>query len=206
MRKYINKFTVYLIGGAALLLEKLKPSTKDIDLIINTQKEFECFKKSLISIHFKPSLPTMEYKHMELNSILVRNDYRIDVFLKKVCNKFILSQSMIKRSHTILNLEYIHVKTCSYEDIFLFKCMTERDGDLDDCITLAKRAIRWNDVKEELTNQITINGQHVWITWVGERLDILEKRGLIIPIMKEVNTLRNEYFSNLEKKYEKNTR
>jgi len=32
-------------------------------------------------------------------------------------------------------------------------------------------------------------------------LDILEEKGIIIPIMKEIDKLRDEYFEELEKNY-----
>ena len=92
----IAKVNVYIIGGAALLLEGLKPSTKDIDLIINIKEEFTSFKNTLISLNFKSETPTIEYEKLELSEILVREDFRIDVFLKKVCKKFVLSDGMIE--------------------------------------------------------------------------------------------------------------
>jgi hypothetical protein len=38
---------------------------------------------------------------------------------------------------------------------------------------------------------------------VGERLDILEDRGMVIPIMDELNKLRNKFFDDFEKKTSK---
>ena len=35
-----DKVNVYIIGGAALLFEGLKPATKDIDLILKDKDEF----------------------------------------------------------------------------------------------------------------------------------------------------------------------
>jgi len=194
-----KKVEVYIIGGAALLLAGLKPSTKDIDLIIHNKEEFASFKNALSSLRFKSEKPTVHYCQMDLSEILVREDYRIDVFFKKVCKKFVLSDEMIKRSETILHLKNITINTCSNEDILLFKCMAERDGDVDDCIELAKTGLDWETIKKELINQININGQDVWITYVGERFDILMKRGLTIPIMKDINTLRHEFFLAWEK-------
>ena len=78
--------------------------------------------------------------------------------------------------------------------------MTEREGDLDDCIKLVEPGVEWEIILHELQNQMNLQEQSVWITWVGERLDILEDRGLIIPIMKKVNKLRDEFFDALEKK------
>ena len=134
---------------------------------------------------------------MELNKIMVRDDYRIDAFLKKVCKKFALSTDMIKRSNEILKLKNISVNKCSNEDIFLFKSMTERPGDLEDCIELIKKGLNWNEIKDEMINQIKTNGADVWITWIGERLDELIDKGLTIPIMKDINKMRDNYFNKI---------
>ncbi len=193
-----DKVNVYVIGGAALLFEGLKPATKDIDLILNDEDEFKFFNKSLVSINFKEENPSGLYNKMELNNIMVRDDYRIDAFLKKVCKKFALSNEMIKRSGEILNLKNISVNKCSNEDIFLFKSMTERPGDLEDCIELIKRGLNWNEIKDEMINQIKTNGEDVWITWIGERLDELIDKGLTIPIMKDIDKMRDDYFNKIE--------
>ena len=192
--KLTKKVNVYIIGGAALLFEGLKPATKDIDLILENKKEFITFEEALISLNFKAEMPTTDYKKMELTKIMVRDDYRIDAFLKKVCKKFDLSKDMIKRSDEILRLKNIFVYKCSNEDIFLFKSMTERPGDLEDCIELVKKGLDWNAIKNELFDQINNTGQDVWITWIGERLDELIKKGLTIPIIKDINELRDDFF------------
>ena len=193
-----KKVNVYIIGGAALLFEGLKPATKDIDLILKNEDEFKIFNKTLITINFKEEKPSALYKKMELNKIMVRDDYRIDAFLKEVCKKFVLSNDMIKRSDEIFTLKNISVNKCSNEDIFLFKSMTERPGDLEDCIELVKKGLDWNEIKDELINQININGEDVWITWVGERLDELINKGLTIPIIKEIDKMRDDYFKKIE--------
>jgi hypothetical protein len=78
--------------------------------------------------------------------------------------------------------------------------MTERDGDLTDCESIVSSAVNWDIVLEEINAQIKDSKQDVWITWIGERLDILEERGVVIPIMKKINVLRDKYFKNLEKR------
>lgn len=78
--------------------------------------------------------------------------------------------------------------------------MTTRPGDLEDCIELVKKGLDWNAIKNELINQIKNNGQDVWITWVGERLDeLIEKKGLTIPIIKDIDKMREEYIIKFEK-------
>lgn len=52
----------------------------------------------------------------------------------------------------------------------------------------------------EMKYQIKNYGEDVWITWIGERLDLLEDQGLNIPIMREIDELRIKYFDGLEKR------
>jgi len=193
-----NKIKVYVIGGAVLLEQNLKPATKDIDLIVNTKEEFVNLQKLLQKIGFIGKIPGNGYSHMNLSQIFQKEEFRIDLFEKKVCGKFSISEEIIKRARKIISLSNLEVFFCSNEDIFLFKSMTDRDGDLTDCESLVKAAIDWNVILKELKNQIEKSKQDVWITWVGERFDVLEDRGMIIPIMNELNLLRNKFFKNFE--------
>lgn len=192
---------IYIIGGIVLVYQRMKPATKDVDIVIAEKNEVIAFEKALKTINFKSKNPTSVYKRMNLGEILERGEYRIDIFHKTVCNKFLLSESMRKRAKKIISLKNLDVYFCANEDIFVFKTFTERQGDLEDCISLAQLGIKWDVILQELKNQIKYSGQNVWITWIGERLDILEEKGIIIPIMKEINKLRDEYFEELEKNY-----
>ena len=194
-----EKVRVYAIGGAVLLKQGLKPATKDIDIIVETKKEFITFQKALEKLDFKPQIPGQEYKHMNLSQIFQRESFRIDIFHKEVCGRFSLSDDMIKRAKKVIGLNSLDVFFCSNEDIFLFKTMTEREGDLEDCMKLVEPGIKWGIILQELQNQINQSKQDVWITWVGERFDLLEEKGLIIPIMNKLNKLRKKYFDDYEK-------
>ena len=194
----------YIIGGAALLGRGIKAATKDIDIVVATREEFLEFQKALDSINFAPTTPGKEYTHMNLSQIFQRGEFRIDLFEKEVCGKFSLSKSMMKRGEKVMKFKNLHVFLCSNEDIFLFKTMTERDGDLLDCISIATtQSPDWNSILDELKHQIKETKQDIWITWVGERLDILKERGLDIPILKEVDILREKFFEDFEKKIKK---
>lgn len=78
--------------------------------------------------------------------------------------------------------------------------MTEREGDLEDCESLVMPGIDWRVILSEIKAQIRLSKQDVWITWIGERLDTLQDRGMEIPIMKDLNTLRNKFFNDLQSK------
>ncbi|MBD3204199.1 hypothetical protein GF327_07935 [Candidatus Woesearchaeota archaeon] len=194
-----KKIKVYVIGGAALLCRDIKSATKDIDLVVKSKSEFIRLQKSLEKLNFKPALPDKTYSRMNLNQIFERKDFRIDLFEKEVCEKFFLSEKMIKRAEKITEYNFIKLFICSNEDIFLFKTMTEREGDLEDCINIATtQTISWKIILNELKYQAKKSKKDVWITWVGERFDILIEKGLDIPIMDEINKLRKDYYNKLE--------
>jgi len=189
---------LFIIGGLVMLKQELKESTKDIDIIVDSESEFFILEKAFKRLGFKSIIPGIEYENMNLSQIFERDDFRIDLFNKKVCDKFSLSKDMIKRAGLILDFDKLKVFHCSNEDVLLFKTMTEREGDLDDCMKLVIPGIDWSIILKELKDQISLSGRNIWITWVGERLDLLEDKGLVIPIMKDVNKLRKDYYDKLD--------
>ncbi|MHC1754109.1 MAG: DUF6036 family nucleotidyltransferase [Methanosarcina sp.] len=197
-----EKLEIFVIGGTVLLEQGLKPATKDIDLVVRNIHDFKLFENTLNILDFKSTKPGAEYVHASISQVLEREDFRIDLFQRSVCGKFSVTDSMVERGREYLILKRLAVYLCSNEDVFLFKTMTERSGDIEDCISLAKRGIEWEIILYELKNQIKLSGQNIWITWVGERLDILADEGLYIPILGEVERLSEEYYENELRKYE----
>jgi len=200
-----KKVNVYIIGGAALLRRGMKAATKDIDLVVETKNEFFEIQNALNKLKFISQNPGKEYTHMNLSQIFQRKDFRIDLFEKEVCGRFSLSKGMIKRAENAIKLSHLAAFLCSSEDIFLFKTMTEREGDITDCMGIAAtQSPNWKVILEELQSQIKHSKHDVWITWVGERLDILAERGVDIPIMNEIDKLREKYFEMYEKNHNNN--
>lgn len=196
-----GKIHFFMIGGGVLLFHGLKPATKDIDLVVGTEEEFVECGKALKKIGFETKLPDSGYKHFNLSQIFTRDDFRIDLFNKKVCRGFSLSSSMAKRALKEVSLRNVELNLCSLGDIFLFKTMTEREGDLSDCIALARMGLDWNAMLAELKHQVS--GNDIWISWVAERLELLQERGLIIPIMAEIAEMVEKYYLHLEQKQSK---
>jgi hypothetical protein len=192
-----TKVDIYVIGGVALLYQGLKPATKDIDLIVLGKDEFSAFEHALKNARFKSKIPTTFYKKTNLSQILTRDDFRIDAFHETVCRKFSLSKEMRKRAKKLFALSHLDLYLCSNEDIFVFKTFTEREGDLEDCISLAEKGLDWNVIIRELQAQIRHSGEDVWITWIGERLDLLIEKGLNIPVIDQIDELRDRYFEEL---------
>lgn len=196
-----KKTNLFIIGGAVLLYHGLKNATKDIDIVVETKEEYDEIKKSLKELEFKEQNITNIYKKLDISKILTKDNYRIDLFQKTVCKGFILSENMKKRATKISQIKNLSIFLCSKTDIFMFKTFTERPGDIDDCILLSRENLEWEEMLKEIKFQIKTAGKPVWITYLGERFDLLEEKGLQIPILEEINKLSLEYFKHLENKF-----
>jgi len=147
-----NKINIYTIGGAVLLYQGLKSATKDIDLVVNDKKELIEIENALMKRGFVKNKVGNEYRNLNTHYLWVKDEFKVDMFVKKVCSKFSLSEHMIKRARKVLTLDKLSIFLCLNEDVFLFKTMTEREGDLQDCESLSKRAdhgLDWNSIYEE---------------------------------------------------------
>ncbi|MFW6014698.1 MAG: DUF6036 family nucleotidyltransferase [Candidatus Nanoarchaeia archaeon] len=197
-KKTSIKLDIYVIGGAALLYRGIKPATKDIDIVVRTEEEFEELKKLLYDFGFTDSKNRNGYERLNLAIKVKRDDIEIDLFLNKICSKFSFSHKMLKRSEKVSSYDKVTVLLGSNEDIFAFKTITQRPGDIDDCVALAKRGLEWEIILTEIKSQVESSGQDIWITWINDRLIDLEEKGVEIPILDETNRLSEKYYeSNL---------
>ncbi|MCL2148501.1 MAG: hypothetical protein FWH47_04085 [Methanomassiliicoccaceae archaeon] len=199
---YVLETTVvYLIGGAALMKRGMKPLTKDIDIVADSEGDFDVAHGALLSAGFRPALPSIGYERLALSQILIRGDFRVDLFCKRVCGRFSLSEKMKNRS-TIDDLPTTNLglAVCSPEDVFLFKTMTDRAGDLEDCSAIVKNKadFDWSIVLDEAGEQ-SKTGQGVWITWIASRLEEFAEGGMSIPILRDVTKLADEYLAEWER-------
>ena len=195
INKNLNfKVDVFMIGGAALLHKKLKPSTKDVDLIVKFDKDYAEFKRTLLSIKFKAKTLSALYTHLELENQFERSDFLLDIFAKKVCGKLSLSDEMMKRAELFKEYSKLTVYFCALEDIFLFKTITERPTDEDDCSAIAQREIDWDAILKEIKNQIKLSKKEIWVTLINERLESLDEKNVKIPILNETQKLTLKYY------------
>jgi len=194
---------VFVIGGAAMLYRGKKFRTKDIDIVVQSKKEFLALRKAFSQIDFKPKVPSAEYSLMCLSEILVKGDVRVDLFNDKVCGALHLSEAMVKRSEKILSFGKLEVYLCSNEDILVFKSITNREGDKEDCFTLTEQVIDWGLVLKEIEYQIKKSGQDIWITRMNETLEEIIDKNRAIPIIEKVRKETEKYYDKLEKELKK---
>ena len=150
---------------------------------------------------FRSIRPGAGYSRMNLSDMLERDDgYRIDIFNDRVCGKLRLSDGMVSRSSERVRHEDVALSSCAMEDILIFKSITERDGDIDDCSRLIElNHVDWDVVLGETVEQVA-TGEDVWITWIADRLNVLsETMGVTIPILGDINRMADEYLAKWEK-------
>src|SRR3989344_3050174 len=186
---------IYLIGGCALSFKGLKETTKDVDIIVTSQKDFDILDSAVKKAGF--SLQTGLEDEFYLTALAVYmkgDDSRIDIFLKQVGKMLFLTEGMIKRAEAYQDYGKLKVCLVSYEDIFLFKSMASRQGDIEDCDRIMRRGIRYKIIYDEIIEQSREKGKR-WFFWIYESFCKLEEFSRIkIPIKDDVFTLVKKHW------------
>jgi len=194
------KTDIYLIGGGAMMFNADKTLTKDLDMVVYDKDDFLRLEDTFIKLGFEAKSPTDEYQRFNLSNILIREDgYRVDLFHEKVCRKLRLSERMMERSTTRYSGERLSVHSISPHDIIVFKSITDRVGDFDDCMSMIdEMKIDWNIVLDEIEHQVD-EGEDVWITWFCDRLTTMsEKYDAYIPILNRITKLSDAFLEKWE--------
>ncbi len=179
----------YLIGGCAMILYNAKIATKDIDLVLLTANEAESVVKALSTEDFRVVVPK-DNVYCRLGTAIMMEDkkgMRVDIFLETVCRKIKVTPRMAARSKLHSRHGKLEVYLVSAEDIFLFKSVTEREGDLNDMARLAERGLEWRTILEECEAQ---SGEVILEGYLAVRLQELEEeRGVVSPIKIELEEM-----------------
>lgn len=170
---------VYLIGGGAMSFRGLKLATKDIDLIVSSKEEFERLDRALSSAGF--SRPTdLSGFYLTAMSVFERGESRIDIFVGQVGKMLRLTPAMKRRAMLLRSHGSLTVFLCAKEDIFLFKAMTSRAADVDDCAQLIRGGLNHATIFAECMDQ---SSENRWYFWLYEKLcEIEQKHHLPTPL------------------------
>jgi len=184
---YIEKpIKIYLIGGCALSFKGLKPATKDIDIVVMSKRDFDVFDNAMEKNGFKSMTDRENEFYLTALAVYKKDESRIDVFLKQVGKMLFLTKSMIERTKKYKDYGKMEVYLVFNEDIFLFKAMTPRQGDVIDCDRIMKENIDYDIVYNEIVEQSKEEGKR-WFFWVYESLCRIENYNkLKTPIKNQV--------------------
>lgn len=195
-----DPLTVYLIGGGALAFEDLKDATKDIDVVVTESEDFARLQNALTLLDYESVRdPDEEYQELGATLILENSDgCRIDIFNQQVVDKLIFSRGMQDRSQQLVSRGQLVVRTASLEDVFLFKSVAGRPGDIEDMNTLIQTGLDFDTILDEIHRQTELLGEELFITYVNEALIDLEDRfGVTTSLTDDIEELSRQVYDQL---------
>jgi hypothetical protein len=178
-----TKVDAYLLGGGNLILRGRKDSTKDLDIVVDDNEALRLLGEALRELGYEERT-NLEAAYEELEPAVVfehEGSPRYDIFVTVVAGSLQLTEQMKRRVDRTLDYDNLSLHLLSPTDIFLFKSITEREGDLEDATLLARQAtIDWSQLLEEIKRQDELTGQYFSFA-VLDTLDILQQRESIDP-------------------------
>ena len=194
---------VYLLGGGNLILRGLKDSTKDIDLVVEDDQTFVVLAESLRDLGYEERGDVeAAYNQLDPSIVLEKEGFpRWDIFVETVAGQLQLTEAMIERSDQSFEYGKLHVHLLSLTDIFVFKSITEREGDLEDVALIARQAdLDWEGIFQEIKTQEDRTGRFFSFA-VLDTLDVLDERhDIVAPITDRLVSycLKNALLVSLE--------
>ena len=196
-----SELWIYMIGGGAMALTGIKEATKDVDIIVPGRKDAGRLLSILSDLGYrKVPKPGEEYIKMGASFILENDDgFRWDIFVAQVMRKFIFSEGMKRRATPFGNYKNLKVGVVSSSDIFLFKSITEREGDLEDMLALVRAGIDSEALLQEVETQRKLLGTEVWLTILNAKLAELEdKYGVTLPVKERIEEMAGRVYNKFE--------
>ena len=181
-----REIDAYLIGGCAMGFRGLKNETKDVDIVLLSRSDLDTLGATLTSLKFSQDTDLEEF-YLSAVMVFTQKDSRIDLFVRDVCKSLIFTDRMVKRAQLYKKLGKMNIYLVSNEDIFLFKGITDRAKDIDDCAVLLKERLADDVILDEMTKQAQ---RAYWCFFVYEKLCIMEETlGLQFPLREKVKSV-----------------
>ena len=192
---------LYLIGGGAMAFHDIKDATKDIDVVVLGGDDVRSLRSALESQGYRVvKAVDTEYDQLGAQLILENEDgCRFDVFYRQVVDKLVFSASMQERSRPIDGTDEPAVFVAAPEDIFLFKAVAGRTGDITDMNTLVQTGLDFDAIVDEIETQIELRGEEFFVTFINEALGDLEERfNVTTPVHTLVESISVRVYEQLE--------
>ncbi len=106
---------------------------------------------------------------------------------------------MEDRAEGIEGYNKLKIGIASKSDVFLFKSITDREGDLEDMSSLVRSGIDSEALLQEIEVQRKLLDTEIWITHINEKLVKLdEKYGVTLPIEERIDGMARKVYDKLE--------
>lgn len=175
----------YLLGGANLILRDLKDTTKDIDVVLRTPEEVRVLSAALQEVGYvERSELEAAYEQLAPHIVLEKDGFpQWDIFVERVADALQLTEEMRERSNTGRTHGDLHLHLLSLTDIFLFKAVSDREGDLEDAALIARQGgIDWQQVLAEVQRQEADADQYLSFAVLDTLELLVDQYGIDVPI------------------------
>jgi len=180
-----ERVDAYLSGGANLILRGLKDTTKDIDVVVADREAFLTLVEALQELGYEERRDLEAvYEQLAPSLVLEKDGFpRWNIFVDVVADALSLTGGMQDRSDTERQFGTLRLHLLSLTDIFVFKAVTDREGDLEDAALIARQGtVDWQQVMDEIERQEEQADQYFSFA-VLDTLDLLADRyGIEAPI------------------------
>lgn len=116
-----RRIQVMLIGGAVLLEQELKDSTKDIDVVCRNEFDKDTLLLSARRLGFELVGPEKRHARLGVNRLAVKGMRNLDVFAGRISYDFELSVPKWQRAIVTRTFGDLIVRNASREDILVMK-------------------------------------------------------------------------------------
>lgn len=175
-----TELRLYLIGGCAMSFRGLKDKTKDVDAVLLDRSGLKLLGSVLKRLNFTQDTDLDDF-YLSAVMVFKHGDSRIDLFVRDVCKQLVFTDRMVKRAKLYKNFGKLFVYLASNEDIFLFKAITDREKDIDDCLSLLTIGVDSRIIVDEMEKQTRTH----WCFFVYEKLCLIADHTGLIPSFKE---------------------
>ncbi len=186
-----------VIGGAAMMEYGLKDSTKDIDIVCNSEDDKEEVLRCASILGYELVWPRDRHARLGLNRIAIKGGHTLDIFPAKISYSFGLSDAMWERARKHKATGMADIRYASPEDIFIMKLIANRPGDAPDCAALVSVGLDFDAVYKEIESQYhnasEQENQNLWIIYIEEGIARLLDFGMTVPIADKISLLVYEH-------------
>lgn len=200
-----EELSIYLLGGAVMAIEGLKPGTKDIDVILEDERSHRILVSSLEKCSYyllQPQDLSSPYNELSATAMQNLEGFRWEIFVEFVAKKMALTNTIKFRAGEIFSGGKLTVYRLSNEDMFLMKGMTERDRDLEDMALIARTGIDYKLVLDECMGQSEkdLRG-NIWESSLYEKCkELKEKYGIDVPIRNKLRKISEDKMTKAKEK------
>ncbi|MCS7137979.1 MAG: hypothetical protein NZ941_06390 [Candidatus Caldarchaeum sp.] len=190
-REVERETTVYLLGGINMVIRRIKPSTKDMDILVRSREDYQTVEKALSAAGFQKTAEwTQGDRRANPSNIFVHPTLmKVNVFTEEVV-RVKVSQKILDRATFGFIFGKLKLMLLDLNDVVFLKLLTSGERDIGDAAeTIRRHGVDWRKIIEETQNlpkEILAEKSFT----ILDNLDMLEKNYAIRPPRKIVNLLR----------------